>query len=175
MWLMLTVLMECRDQESELAQTLTMLVAGAVEGLISDVVVLDHGSTDASSRVADAAGCAFYSQWSLGEVLHGARGDWLLLLETGARLQPGWIEEVSEYIALNQQPACFPLVPYHRRPFLQRMLRRPAPLEHGLLLPKRKAQAMVQPGMDLDGLSRRARPVSLRSELVPARITRSAA
>ena len=40
---MLTVLMECHDQESELAQTLSVLVAGAVEGLVSDVAVLDHG------------------------------------------------------------------------------------------------------------------------------------
>ena len=51
---MLTVLLECRDQEPELAQTLSVLVAGAVEGLVSDVVVLDHGSRDGSSKVADA-------------------------------------------------------------------------------------------------------------------------
>ncbi|HUH48874.1 MAG TPA: glycosyltransferase, partial [Mycoplana sp.] len=49
---MLTVLMECHNNEAELAQTLSALVAGAVEGLVRDVIVLDHGSSDGSSRVA---------------------------------------------------------------------------------------------------------------------------
>lgn len=56
---MLTVIMETKDNEAELAQTLSALVAGAVEGLVSDVIILDHGSTDGSPRVADAAGCRF--------------------------------------------------------------------------------------------------------------------
>ena len=73
---MLTVIMECRDQETELAQTLSVLVAGAVEGLVSDVVVLDHGSTDGSSDVADAAGCRFYLHWDLAEIVRAARGEW---------------------------------------------------------------------------------------------------
>lgn len=63
---MLTVIMECRDHEPELAHTLSALVTGAVEGLVSDVVILDHGSRDGSSRVADAAGCRFYGQWDIG-------------------------------------------------------------------------------------------------------------
>ncbi len=56
---MLTVIIETRNNEAELAQTLSALVAGAVEGLVSDVIILDHGSRDGSSRVADAAGRAF--------------------------------------------------------------------------------------------------------------------
>ena len=89
---MLTVIMECHDQEPELAQTLSVLVAGAVEGLVSDVIVLDHGSQDGSSMVADAAGCRFYPQWDMKDVLAKARGEWLLLVEPGARLGHGWID-----------------------------------------------------------------------------------
>ena len=40
---MLTIIMESRDSEAELAQTLSALVSGAVEGLVRDVIVLDHG------------------------------------------------------------------------------------------------------------------------------------
>ena len=58
---MLTIIMETRDNEVELAQTLSVLVAGAVEGLVSDVIILDHGSRDGSVHVADAAGCRFCS------------------------------------------------------------------------------------------------------------------
>ncbi len=42
---MLTIIMECRDDEAELAQTLSALVSGAVEGIVRDVIVLDHGSS----------------------------------------------------------------------------------------------------------------------------------
>ncbi len=57
---MLTVIMETKDNEAELAQTLSALVAGAVEGLVSDVIILDHGSTDGSpgSRMLLAAASA---------------------------------------------------------------------------------------------------------------------
>ncbi|MCF6369788.1 glycosyltransferase family protein [Rhizobium halophilum] len=172
---MLTVLMECHDQESELAQTLMVLVSAAVEGLVRDVVVLDNGSADASSRVADAAGCSFYADWKIGEVLQTVRGDWVLLLEAGARPQAGWVEEVAEYVAVNRQPARFSLLRHHRRPLLQRLISRASPLEHGLLLPKNKAQTLVQQGMDLNALSRAARAVTLRSGIIPARFARSAA
>ncbi len=114
---MLTVVLECQDQEPELAQTLSVLVAGAVEGLVSDVVVLDHGSRDGTSRVADAAGCRFHSQWDIKDIIRSARGEWLLFVEPGARPQAGWIDEVAEYVALNKVPARFTASRGYRRPF----------------------------------------------------------
>jgi hypothetical protein len=113
---MLTVLLECQDQEPELAQTLSVLVAGAVEGLVSDVVVLDHGSRDGTSRVADAAGCRFHSQWDIKDILRSARGEWLLFVEPGARPQAGWIDEIAEYVSLNKLPARFTASRGYRRP-----------------------------------------------------------
>lgn len=173
--MMLTVVMECRDQEAELAHTLSGLVTAAVEGLVSDVVILDRGSTDGSARVADAAGCRFHTEWLLDEVLRTVRGEWLLLLEPGSRLQPGWIEEVLEYMALNQKPARFSLVRHHRRPLLQRIIATVPPLEHGLLLSKRQALTATRPGMDLEKLGLCMKPVPLRSELVPSRGARPGA
>lgn len=85
---MLTVVLECQDQESELAQTLSVLVAGAVEGLVSDVIVLDHGSRDGTSRVADAAGCRFHSQWDIKDIVRAARGEWLLSSSLARGLRP---------------------------------------------------------------------------------------
>ncbi|AXV14563.1 glycosyl transferase [Neorhizobium sp. SOG26] len=165
---MLTVLMECRNQESELAQTLSVLVSGAVEGLVSDVIVLDHGSTDGSSRVADAAGCRFHTGWDLPSVLKEARGEWLLLLEPGARLQAGWIEEVLEYLALNRRPARFSPARNYRRPLLQRITRKATPLEQGLLLSKSMATAKAEAGRGLEALAKDVKPLKLKSELIPA-------
>jgi hypothetical protein len=170
---MLSVLMECHDQETQLAQTLSVLVAGAVEGLVSDVSVLDHGSTDASARVADAAGCRFHTGWNIEDVLRTTRGEWLFLLEPGARPQIGWIDEVAEHIALNRQAARFSPSRNHRRPLLSRLVGSAKPLEQGLIVEKSKALAQARAGMRLSDLARGQKPFRLTSEMVPAWAARS--
>ncbi|MCL6706113.1 hypothetical protein M8R20_03770 [Pseudomonas sp. R2.Fl] len=171
---MLTVMMECQDQEPELAQTLAGLVSGAVEGLVSDVVVLDRGSKDGTLRVAEAAGCRFYMHWDMRDIVRSARGEWLLLVEPGARLQHGWIDELSEYIAFNKGPACFSPARAHRRPFYLRIARRLLPpLETGFLLPKRQALALAKSDMDLVGLTRGLKANQLSSEMIPSWVARN--
>lgn len=165
---MLTILMECRDNETELAQTLAALVSGAVEGVVSDVIVLDHGSRDGTSRVADAAGCRFLPSWDMRDVIRSARGEWLLLLEPGARPAAGWIDEMAEYMALNTAPARFAPSRTHKRPFFQRIGRRPAALEQGFLVSKRQATALARPGMNLTGIVTGLAVKKLKTELAPA-------
>jgi glycosyltransferase involved in cell wall biosynthesis len=170
---MLTVLMECRNHESELAQTLSVLVSAAVEGLVSDVIILDHGSGDGSARIADAAGCRFQDTWQIDEVLQGARGEWLLLLEPGARPQAGWIDEVLEFVALNRQPARFAPSRSYRRPLWKRIGRKVAPLEHGLLLPKNQAVERAAQAKGLESLAGGLKAARLASEMIPAWVARS--
>lgn len=165
---MLTIIMECRDNEAELAQTLSALVAGAVEGVVRDVIVLDHGSGDGSSRVADAAGCRFLTSWDMKDVVRSARGDWLLLLEPGARPLAGWVDAVIDHVAINGNPARFLASRSHRRPFFQRLGRRKAPLEHGYLVSKRQASAAVRSGMTLADMAKGAGVRALVAEIVPA-------
>ena len=171
---MLTVLLECRNNEPELAYTLAVLVSGAVDGLVSDVIVLDHGSRDGSARVADAAGCKFLDKWDLHETLRTARGEWIMLLEPGARPQSGWIEEVLEYASLARTPARFSPSPRFRRPLFKRLIGRTGALELGFLISKRQASAMVKPGMDLATLAKASSVRKLRSELIPAWVIREA-
>lgn len=171
---MLTVVIECQDQEPELAQTLSVLVAGAVEGLVCDVVVLDHGSRDGTSRVADAAGCRFHSQWDIKDVVQSARGEWLLLVEPGARPQAGWIEEIAEYVSLNNVPARFTASRAYRRPFLERIGRSQPPLERGLLLSKRQALSVARTGMRLAEFAKGQKTRQLSSELIPSWVARAA-
>lgn len=160
--------MECRDNEAELAQTLSALVAGAVEGVVRDVIVLDHGSRDGSSRVADAAGCRFLTSWDMKDVVRSARGDWLLLLEPGARPLAGWVDAVVDHVAINGHPARFLGARSHRRPFFQRFGRRKAPLELGYLVSKRHASATVRSGMTLADMAKGAGVRAMVAEIVPA-------
>ncbi len=169
---MLTVLMECRDQEAELAQTLSILVTAAVEGLVSDVIILDHASRDGSSRVADAAGCRFHSHWDIKDVLRSARGEWLLFIEAGARPQSGWIEEVLEHLAVHKQPARFSPSRNYRRPFLKRIGRAAPPLEYGLIMPKKSAIAAAKSGMGLEMLAKGHKTTKLVSQMIPAWVVR---
>jgi hypothetical protein len=171
---MLTVVLECRDQEPELAQTLSVLVAGAVEGLVSDVIVLDHGSRDGTSRVADAAGCRFYSQWDIKDILQSARGEWLLFVEPGARPQAGWIDDISEYVALNKVPARFTASRGYKRPFLHHVTRSRPPLELGYLVPKKQAIASAKSGMRLSEFVRGQKLRRLSTELIPSWVARAA-
>ena len=165
---MLTVIMECRDNEAELAQTLSALVPGAVEGIVRDVVVLDHGSRDGSSRVADAAGCRFLTDWEMGDVLRSCRGDWLLLLEPGARPMTGWIDAIVDHVSLDTRPARFLGSRSHRRPFFERLWHRAGPLELGFLVSRRKASATLRTGMDLADIAAGSGVRTLVAEMVPA-------
>ena len=169
---MLTVMMETCNHEAELAQTLSVLVAGAVEGLVSDVVILDCGSKDGSSQVADAAGCRFHRDWELGAVLESVRGEWLLIIEPGARPLTGWIDEIADYVGFGRQPARFSLVRHERPPVWRRWLRKEGSLECGLLIARGDSLANVKAGMRLADLAATAKPGRLKSEIVPARLSR---
>ncbi|PTM98423.1 glycosyl transferase [Mycoplana dimorpha] len=165
---MLTVMLECNDDEAELAQTLAALVPAAVDGLVRDVVVLDHGSRDGSADVADAAGCRFLTDWDLPEVIAAARGEWLLLLEPGARPLNGWVEAVAEHVSTSKAAVRFSVARDHRRTFLQRLIGKGTVLEEGLLMPKGQAGATMRSGMGLEQLATAARPRRLVAEIVPA-------
>ena len=165
---MLTIIMETQDNEAELVQTLSVLVAGAVEGLVSDVIILDHGSKDGSSRVAEAAGCRFCVDWNLREIVRSARGEWLMLLEPGARPIGRWVDELAEYVALNRAPARFSDSRMHRKPFLGRLVRRKKPLEAGFLMSKHDALTAAEGNQCLGDMTNVRSVRKLSTELVPA-------
>jgi glycosyltransferase involved in cell wall biosynthesis len=91
---MLTVLIETQNDEDGLTRTLASLIGGAVEGVVRDVIVCDRGSTDQTHRVAEHAGCNFISGGGVAAGIRQAKGEWLLMLEPGARLVDGWMEPV---------------------------------------------------------------------------------
>jgi glycosyltransferase involved in cell wall biosynthesis len=70
---------------------------------VTEVIIADAGSTDATAEVADLAGCRYLvSEAPVGARLkraaEEARASWLLFLRPGLVPQPGWIEAVEGFI-----------------------------------------------------------------------------
>ena len=101
---MLTVIIPTCESERTLVRTLAPLVSGATAGLITEVIVADAGSNDATAEVADLAGCTYLvssaaSGARLKQAAAAARTPWLLFLRPGTVPEPGWIEAVEAFMA----------------------------------------------------------------------------
>jgi len=100
---MLSVIIATLDSEGPLVATLAALFPGAMEGLVSEVIVADGGSRDGTPTVADVAGCNFtIMEGPLGRRLRTAattaRAPWLLFLRPGTVLDATWTGEVRRFI-----------------------------------------------------------------------------
>jgi glycosyltransferase involved in cell wall biosynthesis len=99
---MISVVIATLDCELALARTLAALVPGAVDGVVSEAIVVDGGSRDGTAIVADAAGCTFLTADApLGRRLKAAaakaRAPLLLFVRPGIVLDAGWIGEAKRF------------------------------------------------------------------------------
>jgi glycosyltransferase involved in cell wall biosynthesis len=100
---MLSVIIPTMNSERMLVPTLAMLVPGAVSGVVREVTIVDGGSTDATLKLADAAGCAVAASSAplggrLNRAAAAARGPWLMFLRAGTVLDVTWLEETARFI-----------------------------------------------------------------------------
>lgn len=166
---MLTVLIETRNSEEGLARTLGSLVSGAVEGIVRDVIVADRGSTDQTHRVAEHAGCHFTTA-GIAAAVRQAKGDWLLILEPGARLVDGWMEPVAHHIARYTIAAQFSRAKAGRAPFMARVFSRNRALASGLVISKRQATALSGNAQDAEAMARGLATRRLTAEIFVASV-----
>jgi glycosyltransferase involved in cell wall biosynthesis len=162
---MLSVLIETRNDEERLARTLATLIGGVVEGLIRDVIVCDNGSSDQTHRIADQTGCNYVTEGGIAAGIRAAKGDWLLIIEPGARLSDGWMNAVIDHIGALPGPARFSPARATRQPLLRRVFSKNRPLADGLLITKRQALALSAKAENAQamarGLSRRRLPAEI--------------
>ena len=161
---MLSVLIETRNDEDGLAQTLASLIGGAIEGVVREVIVCDNGSTDQTGKVADHAGCSYISG-GIAAGVRQAKGDWLLLVEPGARLVEGWMDGVIAHTTRQKMPARFSRSKIGRAPFLSRVFSGNRALSDGLVITKSQASALVRRAASAEALARGLASRRLASEI----------
>src|SRR5438874_1034305 len=114
----ISVVLATHNSERLLVPTLAALVPGALAGLVSEVIIADVGSCDATHQIADEAGCKFLRASSKGAGLNAAakaaRAAWLLFLAPGTVPDAIWIDDVNSFVAtartagaMNAQAAVF--------------------------------------------------------------------
>jgi glycosyltransferase involved in cell wall biosynthesis len=162
---MLSVLIETRNAEEGLARTLASLVGGAVEGVVREVIVCDLGSTDQTHRVAEHAGCHYLANGGVSAGIRLAKGEWLLLLEPGARLAGGWVDEVVAHAAKSGSAARFSAAKGSKGPLVARLLGRRRALARGILITKGKALALSQKAGNAEAIARATTPKRLNAEI----------
>ena len=107
---MISVVIATLNSERATLPTLAALVPGAVEGLITEVIVADRGSRDGIAIIADAAGCKFMvvegpPGRTLKTAAAAARAPWLLFLRPGTLLDAAWISEAMGFVERPTQDA----------------------------------------------------------------------
>jgi len=100
---MLSVVIPTLDSERALVPTLTMLVPGAMSGAVSEVIIADGGSSDATLEVADVAGCTVLASSAplaqrLREAASAARASWLMFLRPGTVFDTSGLDETMQFI-----------------------------------------------------------------------------
>ncbi|MEX6505663.1 glycosyl transferase family 2 [Jiella sp. M17.18] len=171
---MLSVLMDCGADDQKLAASLATLIPGAVEGVVREVVLIDRGMDVSARKVADHAGCRVAEPGDLHSVVAQAKGDWLLLLEPGARLQPGWIPAVAEHVEevaggrAGASAVRFARARADRPGLLGRFSQKRTALAEGVLLRKAQALGQAKGAGSLEGVARGLAVGRLPAEIRPA-------
>jgi len=163
---MVSVVIETLNDEEGLARTLASLVGGAVAGVVREGIVCDGGSSDGTLAVADHAGCHVVTG-GIAPAIAAAKGEWLLVLQPGARLAEGWADDVADHVARNSGPARFAPAPGSRASLMARLFVRPSALARGLLISRRQAAALTGRANG-EALARGLKAKSLAAAISPA-------
>jgi len=100
---MISVVIPTLNSETDLARSLAALVPGVVDGVVTEVIMTDGGSTDETAQIAEAVGAKFVRAPKgrgpqLAAGARAAKGDWLLFLHADTVLEHDWHLEAARFI-----------------------------------------------------------------------------
>ena len=90
---MLTVIIDARTQAARLPALLAQLTAGAVDGLVRQVLIVSGVGQAGIEALCEETGAESYP--ALDAAAAAARADWLMVLPADFRLRDGWISTLS--------------------------------------------------------------------------------
>ena len=93
---MISVIVQTLNNERTLSACLAALVPGAVDAIVTEVIVVDGGSSDATLDIVEDAGAKRAD--SVAAAVAAAKSDWLLLLPATLRLETGWDAEAAAHV-----------------------------------------------------------------------------
>lgn len=163
---MLTVLIVCEADPGPLVPTFASLVGASVAGLIADVLVA-HPTPDRIAALCEPTGAQPVATEGVAVALGETRGEWVLVLEAGARPDGDWIPLVAAHVGGDRRSARFE-VAGAGEPFWRRLIGRAhRPLRAGFLIERRQAiNALRTTSPARLPVGRAA--VTLRARLLPA-------
>lgn len=108
-----SVVIPTLDAARHLPACLAALIEGVEAGLLREVVIADGGSSDATGKIAEAAGARVVTGpagrgGQLARGVASSGGDWLLILHADTVLSPGWSGAVAAGMA-RRRPGYFRL------------------------------------------------------------------
>lgn len=110
----LSIVIPTLNAAEELPDTLHCLMEGLSSGLVGSLVISDGGSSDATLKIAEAAGAIIVrgDAGRGGQLRRGAgaaTGQWLLFLHADSHLSPGWSAMVEDHIRQSERAGTFRL------------------------------------------------------------------
>ncbi len=107
---MISVVIPTLDAAKTLPATFLSIFDAAMDGVVSEVIVCDGGSADATRKIAEEAGATVIQcERGRGQQLRtgaaAARKPWLLFLHADTALERGWIEDAQAFIRNGEEAA----------------------------------------------------------------------
>jgi rSAM/selenodomain-associated transferase 2 len=107
---MISVVIPTLNAARTLPATFLSLFDAAMEGIVSEVIVCDGGSEDATRKIAEEAGadiieCERGRGRQLCAGAEKARKPWLLFLHADTALEQGWIQEAQAFMRNGEDAA----------------------------------------------------------------------
>jgi len=93
---MISVIVPTLNNAATLPACLGALVPAAVDAIVTEVILVDGGSTDATLEIAEDAGVKRAA--TVAAAVAAAKSDWLLLLPADLRLETGWDAEAAAHL-----------------------------------------------------------------------------
>ena len=100
---MLTVIIDARTRAARLPLLLSRLTAGAVDGLVRQVLILAAPDQPGIAELCEDMGAGAHPTFA--EAARVARAEWLMVLSADFRLRDGWIGALSDHLASGKREA----------------------------------------------------------------------